>query len=186
MTDININKLNWENADGLLPVIVQHAENGTVLMLGYMNREALIATLTSGQLMLFNRSRNRLWRKGEHSGNSLAIEHMSADYDNESLLVQVIPRDEIFTCRFQPLFNTSLGFLDQLMNDINTSFEVNTCAQQMGEHALSTIIAASSDNHEELVKTSAQLLLGFLMLLKANHLSFYDVLEELRNRDINT
>lgn len=202
MSDLEINSLDWQKMNGLLPAIIQNAENGQVLMLGYMNQEALIATLTSGQLNLFSRSRQRLWRKGESSGNSMAIEHISADCDNDSLLVQVMPKGPAchlgYNSCYQPPFHSTLGFLDGLIDLINERAETNCknsytaqliesgvyrCAQKVGEEAVETVIAAASNNKEELVNESADLIFHLLVLLKACELSFYDVLQCLQERD---
>lgn len=202
MSDIAVDSLDWEKMNGLLPVIVQHAQSGQVLMLGYMNQEALIATLTSGQLNLYSRSRQRLWRKGETSGNTMAIVYLSVDCDNDSLLAQVLPKGPAchlgFTSCYQPSLISALGFLDELMELINeraqgnpeTSYTaqllasgVNRCAQKVGEEATETVIAAVSDNLDEMINESADLLFHLMVLLKSCELSFYEVIECLRNRD---
>jgi len=202
MSDLEINSLDWQKMNGLLPAIIQNAENGKVLMLGYMNQESLIATLTSGQLTLYSRSRKRLWRKGESSGNSMALQHISTDCDNDSLLIQVIPKGAAchlgYNSCYQPPFNSSLGFLDTLIELINERAETNDtnsytaqllesgvhrCAQKVGEEAIETVIAAASENKEELINESADLVFHLLVLLKACELSFYDVLQCLQERD---
>ena len=202
MSDLEINTLDWQKMKGLLPAIIQNAETGKVLMLGYMNQESLIATLTSGQLTLYSRSRKRLWRKGETSGNSMALQHISADCDNDSLLIQVIPKGPAchlgYNSCYQPAFNSSLGFLDTLIELINERIESNPensytvqliesgverCAQKVGEEAVETVIAAVSNNKEELINESADLIFHLLVLLKACELSFYDVMQCLQERD---
>jgi phosphoribosyl-ATP pyrophosphohydrolase/phosphoribosyl-AMP cyclohydrolase len=129
MSDLEINSLDWQKMNGLLPAIIQNAENGKVLMLGYMNQEALIATLTTGQLTLYSRSRQRLWRKGDSSGNSMALDHISADCDNDSLLIQVTPKGPAchlgYTSCYQPPFLSTLCFLDELIELINNRAETN-------------------------------------------------------------
>ncbi|CEG56579.1 bifunctional phosphoribosyl-AMP cyclohydrolase/phosphoribosyl-ATP diphosphatase HisIE [Legionella fallonii] len=202
MSDLEINTLDWHKMNGLLPAIIQNAENGKVLMLGYMNQESLIATLTSGQLTMYSRSRKRLWRKGESSGNSMAVLHISTDCDNDSLLIQVIPKGPAchlgYNSCYQPPFNSTLGFLDGLIELINERAETNSensytakllesgihrCAQKVGEEAIETVIAATNQNKEELVNESADLVFHLLVLLKACELSFYDVLQCLQERD---
>lgn len=202
MSDLEINSLDWQKMQGLLPAIIQNAENGKVLMLGYMNQESLIATLTSGQLTLYSRSRKRLWRKGESSGNSMAVQHISADCDNDSLLIQVIPKGPAchlgYNSCYQPSFYSTLGFLDALIELINERAETNNensytvkllesgvhrCAQKVGEEAMETVIAAVSNNKEELVNECADLIFHLLVLLKTCELSFYDVLQCLQDRD---
>lgn len=202
MNHMEINSLDWKKMNGLLPAIIQNAENGNVLMLCYMNQAALIATLTTGQLNLYSRSRQRLWRKGETSGNSMAIQHISVDCDNDSLLIQVLPKGPAchlgFTSCFQPENNTSLGFVDELMELINERADnanensyttqllesgVSRCAQKVGEEAVETVIAAVNNDREELVNECADLVFHLLVLLKASELSFYDVLQCLQDMD---
>lgn len=202
MSDLEINSLDWHKMDGLLPAIIQNATNGQVLMLGYMNQEALIATVTSGQLTLYSRSRKRLVRQGESSGDSMALEHISADCDNDSLLIQVIPKGPAchlgFNTCYQPPFSSTLGFLDNIIELINTRAEsedehcytyrllylgVYRCAQKLGEEAVETVLAAASGKQEDIINESADLIYHLLLLLKAAELSFYDVLQCLQQRD---
>jgi phosphoribosyl-AMP cyclohydrolase / phosphoribosyl-ATP pyrophosphohydrolase len=202
MSDIEINALDWQKMNGLLPAIIQNAESGRVLMLGYMNQESLIATLTTGQLTMYSRSRKRLWRKGESSGNSMAVQHISVDCDNDSILIQVLPKGPAChlgspTC-YQPIPPTSLVVMDDLIEVINQrakqknkssytstllSEGINRCAQKVGEEAVETVIAAASSNRENLINESADLIYHFLVLLKACDLSFYEVLNCLKERD---
>lgn len=202
MSDLEINSLDWDKMNGLIPAIIQNAESGKVLMLGYMNQEAIIATLTSGQLTLYSRSRKRVWRKGESSGNNMAVHAISADYDNDSLLIQVVPKDSTGTLNYasyyQPSYNNGLTFLDALIELINERVDVadkssytynlvesglNRCAQKVGEEAVETVIAAVSDNKEELINECADLIFHLFVLLKVCELSFYDVLQCLQERD---
>lgn len=202
MNHMEINALDWKKMNGLLPAIIQNAENGNVLMLGYMNQEALIATLTTGQLNLYSRSRNRLWRKGETSGNTMSVQHISVDCDNDSLLIQVVPKGPAChlgnTSCFQPENNTSLGFIHELIELINERAEsqnensytaklleagLSRCAQKVGEEAVEAIIAAVNNDREELVNECADLIFHLFILLKASELSFYDVLQCLQDRN---
>lgn len=199
MNEIDINSLEWQKMNGLLPVIVQNAESGQVLMLGYMNQEALIATLTSGQLNLYSRSRQRLWRKGEHSGNSMAIQHISADRDNDSLLVQVKPKGTIYhegyITRYQPPLNSAIAIIDELIHLVDEQADtqdstqytlqlldtgIEHCAQKLGEKAITTVIAAINTDTETLIHNSAELLFHLLILMKACDLNFYDVLSYMK------
>jgi len=202
MSNVEINSLDWKKMNGLLPSVIQNSENGKVLMLGYMNQEALIATLTTGQLTLYSRARKRLWRKGESSGNSMAVQHISADCDNDSLLIQVVPKGPAchlgYTSCYQPHFKSTLGFVDELTALINERAEkldemgytaqlldsgIARCAQKVGEEAVETVIAALSKNKEELINESADLIFHLFVLLKASELNFYDVLQCLQKRD---
>ena len=202
MSDLDIHSLDWQKMNGLLPAIIQNAFNGQVLMLGYMNKEALLASMTSGQLILYSRSRNRLWRKGETSGNTMALLHITTDCDNDSLLIQVTPKGPAchkghVSC-YQPPIDSTLGFLDELVVLINEraldldeqsytaqllDSGIQRCAQKVGEEAVETVIAALSGNPEELINESADLIYHLLVLLKATELSFYDVLSCLKNRN---
>ncbi len=202
MSYIEINSLDWSKMNDLLPAIIQDAETGKVLMLGYMNQEALIATATTGQLNLYSRSRQRIWRQGESSGHTMSIQHISADCDNDSLLIQVIPKGPAchlgnYSC-FQPQLTTSLGFIDELIALINKRANSNDkksytlqlinagvyrCAQKVGEEAVETAIAAATGSKEAIINESADLIFHLLVLLKTAELSFYDVLHCLRERD---
>lgn len=202
MSVLDINTLDWQKMNGLLPAIIQNALNGQVLMLGYMNRESLLITQTSGELTLFSRSRQSLWRKGETSGNSMAVQRISTDCDKDSLLIHVLPKGPAchlgtISC-YQPAFNSTLGFLDGLIELINDRAKnqnsdsytaqllnagVNRCAQKVGEEAVETSIAAVTHNREELINETADLLFHLLVLLKACELNFYDVLQCLQDRD---
>lgn len=202
MNEFDINSLDWNKMQGLLPAIIQSVENGQVLMLGYMNEEALMATLTTGQLTLYSRSRQRLWRKGETSGNTMAVQNISKDCDSDSLLVQVFPRGAAChlgynTC-YQPSSHFTLGFLDDLIELINqraatnskNSYTakllesgVNRCAQKVGEEAIEMAIGAVSGNQEEVINECADLMFHVLVLLKACKMNFYDVLHCLQKRD---
>lgn len=201
MNNIETHSLDWKKMDGLIPAIIQHAENGQVLMLGYMNHDALIATITTGQLTLFSRSKQRLWRKGESSGNSMAVQSIGSDFDNDSLLIQVLPKESIRNTRYatsyQPTNYTTIAVLSDLIEQINEQAEDNNhthytktllstgtsqCARKVGEEAIETIIAATTGNREEVVNESADLILHLLILLKACDLSFYDVLQCLHER----
>lgn len=229
MKDFSIEQLDWLKMDGLLPAIVQHADTGDVLMLGYMNSDALAATLNTKQLTFYSRSKQRLWRKGETSGNTMSVRHVSTDCDNDSLLVQVIPAGPachlgLETC-FQPTFTSlesvrvpaslarskslskdaetltettsSMYFLTQLIQIIEqraksddlTSYTaqllatgINRCAQKVGEEAVEIVIAAVSDNRDELINETADLIFHLLVLLQGSDVRFYDVLDCLQAR----
>lgn len=202
MNHLDISTLDWNKMNGLLPAIIQNAENGNVLMLGYMNEESLIATVTSGQLNLYSRSRQRLWRKGESSGNTMSVQHISADCDSDSLLIMVLPKGPAchlgFTSCYQPPYNSSVSIMDELIELINERAEVqdensytaqllasgvNRCAQKVGEEAVETVIAAVNSDNEELISECSDLIFHLLVLLKARELSFYDVLLCLKDRD---
>lgn len=202
MNHLEISTLDWQKMNGLLPAIIQNAENGNVLMLGYMNQESLIATVTTGQLTLYSRSRKRLWRKGETSGNTMSVQHISADCDHDSLLIMVLPKGPAchldYASCYQPACHSTISFMSDLIEIINERAEtqdensytaqllnsgINRCAQKVGEEAVETVIAAVNSTPEELVNECADLMFHLLVLLKASELSFYDVVQCLQNRD---
>jgi phosphoribosyl-ATP pyrophosphohydrolase/phosphoribosyl-AMP cyclohydrolase len=202
MNHLEIGALDWKKMEGLIPAIIQNAENGNVLMLGYMNQESLIATVTTGQLTLYSRSRKRLWRKGETSGNTMSVQHISADCDNDSLLIMVNPKGPAchlgFSSCYQPPYHSSISFMSDLIDIINDRAEsqeehsytakllesgVSRCAQKVGEEAVETVIAAVNNDTEEFINECADLVFHLLVLIKACELSFYDVLQCLQDRD---
>ncbi|WP_419418824.1 bifunctional phosphoribosyl-AMP cyclohydrolase/phosphoribosyl-ATP diphosphatase HisIE [Legionella sp. D16C41] len=201
MISIDMTKLAWEKMDGLLPAIIQHAESGDVLMLGYMNQEALTITVESHELTFFSRSRQELWRKGATSGHTMAVQAISTDCDGDSLLIQVLPQGPAchlgFKTCFQPFITTKLSFLNYLIDLINeraTSQTPNSyttqllqagiarCAQKVGEEATEVVIAAMKNDKEELVNEVADLIYHLLVLLKACEIDFYQVVDCLIRR----
>ncbi|MBA2710429.1 MAG: bifunctional phosphoribosyl-AMP cyclohydrolase/phosphoribosyl-ATP diphosphatase HisIE [Tatlockia sp.] len=201
MNDFNSSELDWQKMQGLIPAIIQHAKTGEVLMLGYMNQEALKATLESKLVTFYSRSKERLWVKGETSGNCLTLESISLDCDADSLLIQVSPGGPVchlgFNSCFQQMPLAPLGFLDKLIQVIDerakdirfTSYTaqlldsgINRCAQKVGEEAVETVIAAVSKNREELINEASDLIFHLLVLLKACELPFYELIDCLQKR----
>ena len=191
-------RLDWEKGDGLLPVIVQDAANLRVLMLGYMNREALEATLASRRVTFFSRSKQRLWTKGESSGHVLDLVSVDADCDNDTLLVLAHPHGP--TCHLQrpSCFPSApsdfLADLDGLVAqrererpaDSYTTrlFEagVRRIAQKVGEEGVETALAAVAQDELALLGESADLLYHLTVLLRARGLSLADAVDVLRER----
>jgi phosphoribosyl-AMP cyclohydrolase / phosphoribosyl-ATP pyrophosphohydrolase len=127
----DVDTLDFAKGSGLLPVIVRHAETGTVLMLGYMNREALVATLAQRRVVFFSRSKQRLWEKGETSGNVLEVEQVHRDCDGDTLLVSAWPRGPVChsgsgSCFWDPIVETgqATNFLATLEEVIRQRLEV--------------------------------------------------------------
>ncbi|MGB8634130.1 MAG: bifunctional phosphoribosyl-AMP cyclohydrolase/phosphoribosyl-ATP diphosphatase HisIE [Rhodanobacteraceae bacterium] len=200
-TRIDPSALDWDKSDGLLPCIVQHWHDGRVLMLGYMNRAALESTLERGQVTFFSRSKQRLWTKGETSGNVLELQSVRADCDADTLLVMANPRgptchrgtDTCFgdTLQSQVAF---LGQLDQLVADRHAErpegsystrlFESGTqrIAQKVGEEGVETALAAVAQDDDALLDESADLLYHLLVLLRARGLGLADAVRVLRQR----
>ena len=191
-------RLDWDKGEGLLPVVVQDAADLRVLMLGYMNREALEATLTDRRVTFFSRSKQRLWTKGERSGHVLDVVSVEADCDNDTLLVLAHPRGP--TCHLQraSCFPSApaafLSELDALVAqrererpaDSYTTrlFEagVRRIAQKVGEEGVETALAAVAQDEAALLGESADLLYHLIVLLRSRGLSFADAVGVLRER----
>ena len=197
-----MNDLKFEKyADGLIPAIVQDVRTGVVLMLGFMDREALETTRSSGRVTFFSRSRNRLWTKGETSGNYLQVVEVMPDCDSDTLLVMAKPCGPVChtgqkTC-FSNGFDDSLGFLRQLDSVIESRMTsspessyvaslyesgLKRIAQKVGEEAVETVIAAMDGDNEALKEEAADLLFHLMVLLKAKGLNLADVSDRLRER----
>ena len=194
---INFNK----NTDGLIPAIIQDATTQKVLMLGYMNAEALASTQTSGKVTFFSRTKNRLWTKGEESGNFLELVSIKEDCDQDTLLIQVNPQGP--TCHkgtdtcWEESNTSSFGFLSTLGNTIKERKEnneddsyvaslfrlgINKIAQKVGEEAVETIIEAKDSDDELFLSESADLLFHYLILLEAKGFSLKDIEQRLASR----
>lgn len=193
-----ISGLDWDKQGGLLPAIVQDAATQRVLMLGYMNREALRITLDTRRVTFFSRSRQCLWSKGETSGNTLALVSIQADCDNDTLLVLANPNGP--TCHlgeascFPDAPAHILSDLDALIaarererpdgSYTTTLFAagVRRIAQKVGEEGVETALAAVAQDDAALLGESADLVYHLLVLLRARGLSFQDVGRVLANR----
>lgn len=191
-------ELAWDKQDGLLPAIVQDARDLRVLMLGYMNREALAETLASGKVTFYSRSKQRLWTKGESSGHVLALQAIDVDCDNDTVLIQAIPHGP--TCHLQraSCFPDApadfLGELDALVQSRDEQrpagsyttrlFDAGTkrMAQKVGEEGVETAIAALAESDELLLGEAADLIFHLTVLLRSRGLSLRDVKDVLRER----
>ena len=200
----DINALQWQKMDGLIPAIVQDAFDGRVLMQAYMNREALACSLDSGKVTFWSRSREKLWTKGETSGNSLQLVATHADCDNDCLLVLAIPSGPACHRNTDTCFDSDahkvmpeLAFLASLERLVTRReaerpegsyttklFEagVKRIAQKVGEEGVETALAAVAGDREELVNESADLLYHLLVLLRASDLDLSDVITVLGSR----
>lgn len=196
-----VKDIDFEKGGGLVPVIVQDAENMNVLMLAYMNRDALDITRNTGRATFFSRSRNELWEKGETSGNWLEVKDMSVDCDGDTLLLKVRPNGPVChtgddTC-FGNTSNSNLSFLkklDELIasrkkelpeNSYTTSLfssGVNKIAQKVGEEAVEFIIEAIDNNEDLFLNEGADLLYHMLVLLHHKGFSIADVISVLEKR----
>lgn len=194
-------KINYD-INGLVPAIIQDANTKNVLMLGYMNEEAYKKTLETKQVTFFSRSKNRLWTKGEESGNFLNLVDIKNDCDNDTLLVQVNPVGPTCHTGTDTCWSESnvenYGFLSQLEKviesrresaDSETSYVaslfkkgINKIAQKVGEEAVETVIEAMDTNDELFLYESADLLFHYLILLQAKGYKLQDIVNELKSR----
>jgi len=189
-----------KNSVGLVPAIIQDIETKNVLMLGYMNKEALDLTLKSKKVHFFSRSKKRIWMKGEESGNFLNLICLKLDCDNDSLLIKVKPQGPTChkgddTCWGEENHHNFIYTLEKVIEDritnpstnsyISNLFEkgIDKIAQKVGEEATELIIASKNKNEKELIYESADLLFHFLILLQKKNLRFKDVINELEQRD---
>lgn len=190
--------LAWDKQDGLLPAVVQDAETYRVLMLGYMNREALEKTLATGQVTFFSRSKGRLWTKGESSGHVLSLVAIETDCDADTLLVQARPLGPIChlgtTSCFPNAPGDMLGELDALIRRRETErppgsyttklFEsgVKRIAQKVGEEGVETALGALADDDEGFLGEAGDLLYHLIVLLRARGFSLEDAKRVLKQR----
>lgn len=190
--------LAWDKQNGLLPAIVQDVGNRRVLMLGYMDKAALAATLDTGQVTFFSRSKQRLWTKGESSGHYLRLRHIETDCDQDSLLLQAEPCGP--TCHLQRsscFAQAPADFLAELDAFIAARararpegsyttqlFEsgLRRIAQKVGEEGVETALAAVAQEAGELKNEAADLLYHLIVLLRAADLSLADAVAVLRAR----
>lgn len=196
---INPHSIDWEKLGGLVPAIVQDARDGSVLMLGYMNREALDLTLSSGRLTFYSRSRQRLWTKGETSGNFLLLKSGELDCDADSLLFQVLPEGPTChtgseTCWGSRREVPFLGKLDQIIAERYEKRPENSytsqlfrsgplrMGQKVGEEGVEVAIAAQYPDQEALLSEAADLLFHLLVLLRSRGLGLGDLEKTLAAR----
>lgn len=190
------------NSEGLIPAIIQDSTTKTVLMLGYMNAEAVSKTLETNKVTFFSRSKQRLWTKGEESGNFLSLDCLKNDCDNDTLLIQATPHGP--TCHkgtdncWSESNVESFGFISTLETIItdrkeNASSEtsyvselfekgLNKIAQKVGEEAVEVVIEAKDNNADLFLNESADLLFHYLILLQAKGFKLENVVEVLKSR----
>ena len=199
----DIATLDFDKSGGLLPAVVQHAESGAVLMLGYMNREALHETLTRRRVVFFSRSRQRLWEKGETSGHTLELISIRTDCDRDTLLVAAIPAGPVCHLGTATCFGdtspaaghlTFLGALgtviaQRIADRPEGSYTARLyaqgpkrIAQKVGEEGLEVALAAVAEADDKLVAESADLLYHLLLLLESRGLRLEHVVAELESR----
>jgi len=187
-------------ADGLAPAIVQDNVTGKVLMLGFMNEEALLTTQELKKVTFYSRSKNRLWTKGEESGNFLLLKSITADCDKDTLLIKVNPVGPVChtgadTCFKEKnesdnfLFELEKIIIDRKNNPTDESYTaslfkkgINKIAQKVGEEAVELVIEAKDDNPILFKDEAADLMYHYLILLQAKGFSLQDVVEVLKER----
>jgi len=192
-------KINFNKTNGLVPAIIQDATTLQVLMLGYMNEEALQKTITDGKVCFYSRSKQRLWVKGESSGNFLWVKSLQPDCDNDTILIKAQPKGPTChsgntSCFFQEEQAQFIYHLEQIIqqridDDATDSYTnrlfkkgINKVAQKLGEEAVELIIEAK-DNDDSLFKNeAADLLYHYLILLKAKGFQLLDIETVLKNR----
>jgi phosphoribosyl-ATP pyrophosphohydrolase/phosphoribosyl-AMP cyclohydrolase len=201
LTGAELSALDWQKMDGLLPAIVQDAATLQVLMLGYMNRDALAASLESGFATFFSRSKGRLWRKGETSGNHLVVKAIYGDCDQDSLLILAEPEGP--TCHlgttscFGEATAPGIGWLEQLARivrqrggaDAEESYTArllgegpSRIAQKIGEEGVELALAGAGGTREACIEEAADLIYHVTVLMEARGFGWSDVTETLRAR----
>lgn len=203
-TPADIERIDWNKDDGLVPAIVQHAGSGSVLMLGYMNRAALAATLERSRVVFYSRSKRRLWEKGESSGNFLQLIELRADCDADTLLLAALPAGPVCHTGSASCFGDEaltaaapLSFLLELEQVIAQRIAegpegsytaelyargVRRVAQKVGEEGLEVALAGAGETDDALRGECADLLYHLLVLLRSRNLPLAAVIEELRRR----
>ena len=197
--NIDIQSLDWDKTAGLLPVIIQDYKTLEVLMLGYMNAEALEKTQTEGKVTFFSRSKNRLWTKGETSNNFLYVKELFVDCDNDTILIKADAIGPTCHTGSRSCFKTDFNqnFIFELENIITDRYEnpvegsyinkmrskgLNKIAQKVGEEGVETVIAALAESEEELIGEASDLVFHLLFLLKEKGLSIQDIAKNLEKR----
>jgi phosphoribosyl-ATP pyrophosphohydrolase/phosphoribosyl-AMP cyclohydrolase len=191
--------IDFSKSDGLVPVIVQDEQTLEVLMLGYMNDEAFNKTKSEGKVTFFSRSKNRLWTKGEESGNFLFVRSMSIDCDQDTILIKAHPHGPTCHTGSRSCFNTDFNqnFIfkleeivkDRYANPVEGSYVnrlrskgLNKIAQKVGEEGVETVIAALAETEEDLINESSDLLFHLLVLLREKNISLETLAKNLESR----
>lgn len=195
-------EIDFDKQDGLVPAIIQDNTTKSVLMLGYMNKEAYEKTIATGKVTFWSRSRKCLWTKGETSGNFLHLVDIKSDCDNDTLLVRVNPDGPAChlgtdTCWGETNNVNPLLFLTELQNFINKRHEempegsytsslfkdgLNRMAQKVGEEALETVIEATNGTNERLIYEASDMFYHLIVLLTSKGLRIEDIAKELQER----
>lgn len=201
MKQMDLNEADFDKQGGLIPAIVQHSQTAEVLMLGYMNREALAKTLNTSLVTFYSRSRDTLWTKGETSGNTLTLTSIKLDCDKDTFLVEVCPKGP--TCHtgtnscFGDDVPTSISFLSRLSSLIEARAGANPdssytakllsgprerAAQKVGEEGVETTIAALTQDDNALIGEAADLIYHLMVLLRTRGIGIDAIVKQLSDR----
>lgn len=195
-----VNEIDWQKCGNMVPAIVQDVVTFDVLMLGFMTKEALSLTLKTGNAHFFSRTKNRIWKKGEESGNILNVTDIKLDCDNDSLLVLANPVNNTCHRGTKSCFDYSVNFLSVLEDVIADRIKtpqsgsyvsklcnkgINKIAQKVGEEATEVVISALNETDADFLNESADLLFHLMVLIKYKKLSLGDVIDILRQRQAN-
>ncbi|XBC44463.1 MAG: bifunctional phosphoribosyl-AMP cyclohydrolase/phosphoribosyl-ATP diphosphatase HisIE [Buchnera aphidicola (Schlechtendalia peitan)] len=203
LNKVNILSVDWKKVNDMIPVVVQHSISNEVLMHGYMNKEAFLVTQQKNYVTFYSRTKKRLWTKGEVSGNYLKVVDMFLDCDNDSLLILALPQGN--TCHlnhascFKPIRSdlTFFYYLECFLksrqkspSDISYTSSlhnmgINRISQKVAEEAIETVIAAITQNKQELINESTDLVYHLLVLLHHCGLDFFSIIVNLRKRRNN-
>ncbi len=200
MTQTN-NRMNidFNKWNGLVPAVIQDYTTLQVLMTGFMNEEAFMKTVDEGKVTFFSRTKNRLWTKGETSGNTLIVKEITPDCDNDTLLIKVVPTGPVCHTGSRSCFGDepAKGFIYQLEKIISSRIDenadnsytnklfkkgINKVAQKVGEEAIELVIEAKDDSIDLFKNEAADLLYHLLILLRAKNVTFEDIEEVLKER----
>ena len=189
-----------KNKDGLIPAIIQDSITKNILMLGYMNQEAVDLTISSKKVHFFSRSKNRIWMKGETSGNILKLDSIKADCDNDALLIKVSPKGPTChkgddTCWEEVNEKSFLYILEDIIQSrimksssksyVSNLFKkgIDKIAQKVGEEATELVIASKNSDDKLFIEESGDLLFHFLLILQKRGFKIDDVINELKSRN---
>ncbi|HRI79587.1 MAG TPA: bifunctional phosphoribosyl-AMP cyclohydrolase/phosphoribosyl-ATP diphosphatase HisIE [Cyclobacteriaceae bacterium] len=192
-------ELNYSKLNGLIPCVIQDNDTDKVLMLGFMNEEALTKTKAEKRITFFSRSKLRLWTKGESSGNFLELVSIHPDCDNDTLLIKAKPRGPVChtgadTCFQEKNKKNGLGFLEAVIDERKKNPKpgsytnrlldsgMNKVAQKVGEEAVELVIEAKDNDREKFLNESADLMYHFLVLLSAKGVTLNEVIGVLKGR----
>jgi phosphoribosyl-ATP pyrophosphohydrolase/phosphoribosyl-AMP cyclohydrolase len=192
-------EIDFDKTDGLVPVVIQDVQTLEVLMLGYMNAEAYQKTIKENIVTFFSRSKNRLWTKGETSGNFLHVQSVHIDCDKDTILIMVKPQGTTCHTGARSCFDTAYNqnFILELENIIRNRYEepqegsyvnklrkkgLNKIAQKVGEEAVETVIAALAETETDMINESSDLVFHLLVLLREKGLSLETIAKNLEAR----